>query len=293
MVARSIRGMDTAAADLHTHSDVSDGTRPPGDVVREAARAGLAAVALTDHDTALGWGEASAAALEEGIALLRGMEISATAGVTVHLLAYLPDPDHPGLARALRLARDSRVTRARRMVEALSVDLPLSWDDVLAQAGADATIGRPHIADALVAAGVVPDRTAAFAHLLHRDGPYYTSYWAPGHVEAVELVLAAGGVPVIAHPFATVRGRVLSDAAITQMVEAGLAGIEVDHRDHSPAERERAARLARRHGLLRTGSSDYHGAGKPNRLGENTTSLDVVREIVARGRVPLVGHLPG
>lgn len=281
-------------ADLHTHSRVSDGTDTPAQLVRAAADAGLGAVALTDHDTTDGWAEASAAleALPAGSRpkLVRGTEISVRAdGVSVHLLSYLHDPQDPTLSAALARARDSRAHRARRMVDLLAEDFPVTWEDVLAQAQEGTTLGRPHIADALVAAGVVPDRSAAFASVLMSSSPYYVPYEAPGHVEAVEFVRAAGGVPVIAHPFAAARGRVLTRRALGEMIDAGLAGLEVDHRDHTPADRERAAEVARRHGLLTTGSSDYHGSGKPNRLAENTTGFDVLERIAELGRLPVLG----
>lgn len=277
-------------ADLHTHSNVSDGTEPPEVVVAEAARAGLAAVALTDHDTVAGWAAATVAAEENGITLVRGMEMSCRAGhVTIHLLSYLHDPDHPGLAAEIARARASRVDRARLMVDYIAADHPLTWELVLAQAQEGATIGRPHVADALVQLGVIEHRSQAFESILHKSSPYYVPYYSPDHRDAVRLVREAGGVPVIAHPFAHARGPVVDDEDVAAMVDAGLLGIEVDHRDHDPASTERAARLGQRFGLLMTGSSDYHGAGKPNRLGENTTDLATVERIAELGALELVG----
>lgn len=246
----------------------------------DAAEAGLDVVALTDHDTTRGWAAAQAAAPTYGVALVPGIEISCVAdGISVHLLGYLHDPTEPILLAELEHARESRLTRARRMVDRLAQDYPITWSDVLAQAGEDATIGRPHIADALVARGVVPDRTAAFADLLHNRSPYHVSHYAPSTVRAVELVRGAGGVPVMAHPFAHQRGRVVGDEAIEAMVGAGLAGLEVHHRDHDAASVAHALELADRWGLLVTGSSDYHGDGKPNRLGEHTTTAEVLAQI--------------
>ncbi len=275
--------------DLHTHSVASDGTEPPAGVVAAAASAGLDVVALTDHDTTAGWVEAEAAARRLGIGLVRGAELSCRAeGGSVHLLAYLHDPDDEGLrAEAVRI-RASRAGRAQEMVRRLAADFPITWDDVLAQTGPDATVGRPHIADALVVRGVLPNRSAAFTSILTNDSPYYVQHYATGLVDAVRLVLAAGGVPVMAHPGAATRGRILSDAAIREAADAGLAGLEVHHRDHTPAEVERLTALAAELGLLVTGSSDYHGRGKPNVLGENTTHPDVLQAIVDRGRIPLV-----
>jgi predicted metal-dependent phosphoesterase TrpH len=268
--------------DLHTHSTVSDGTQTPGEVVAAAARAGLDVVALTDHDATTGWTEAAAAARRLGIGLVPGMEIScSSAGVSIHLLSYLHDPDHAELAATVTAARESREHRAQRMVELLAADVDITWPFVLEHVEEGATIGRPHIADALVARGVVGDRAEAFAGLLSSAGPYYLTHYAPDPVEAVRLVLAAGGVPVMAHPRARSRGRVVADDVIEAMVGAGLMGLEVGHRDN-PAEDQRQLReLARRWGLLVTGSSDYHGVGKPNRLGENTTSPEVLEQIVS------------
>ena len=175
------------------------------------------------------------------------------------------------------------------MVERLAEDYPVTWQDVLDQAGGAVTIGRPHIADALVAAGSFPDRSAAFAGPLATSSPYYVHHWALDPVEACVLVRAAGGVPVAAHPRAATRQRrLVPDETFAAMAEAGLAALEVDHRDHGPAQREAAHRLARRLGLGESGSSDYHGTGKPNRLGENLMPSALLEQIVAEGRLALV-----
>ncbi|MGN6302358.1 MAG: PHP domain-containing protein [Angustibacter sp.] len=269
--------------DLHTHSTVSDGTQPPAEVVASAREAGLDVLALTDHDSTGGWAEAAEAARRLGVRLVPGMEISCgSRGVSVHVLSYLHDPDDVTLAAEVDDARDSRHHRAERMVELLARDVDVSWADVQEQVADGATIGRPHIADALVARGVVRDREEAFAGLLSSRGPYYVRHYAPDPVHAVRLVVAAGGVPVMAHPMARRRGRVVADEVIEQMADAGLAGLEVYHRDHDHEEREHLLALARRLDLLVTGSSDYHGAGKPNRLGENTTDDEVLAEIERR-----------
>jgi predicted metal-dependent phosphoesterase TrpH len=168
------------------------------------------------------------------------------------------------------------------MVERIGRDYALDWDDVLAQATPGATIGRPHIADALVARGHVSDRSAAFQTILHWQGGYYRPHEAPLPVEGVRLITEAGGVAVIAHPGARGPQRVLSDKRMRALVDAGLFGLELDHRDNPPAGRPHWIDLATRFGLVTTGSSDYHGAGKPNRLGENTTSPEVYDAIVAR-----------
>lgn len=275
--------------DLHTHSTASDGTEPPAGVVAAAAAAGLDVVALTDHDTTAGWDEAAAAGRAEGVVVVPGEEVSCRhRGVSVHLLSYLHDPAHPALLAQTERTRAARLDRARTMVERLGADFDLSWHDVEEQTEPGATVGRPHIADALAARGVVRDRSAAFTTLLRAGSPYYVPHYAPDAVETVALVRAAGGVPVFAHPGADQRGRVVPDAVIVAMAEAGLAGLEVNHRDNSPAQRERLRALARRLGLLVTGASDYHGAGKPNLIGENLTDPEVLDRIEEQGRTPLV-----
>ncbi|MBO1752741.1 PHP domain-containing protein [Actinotalea sp. BY-33] len=275
--------------DLHTHSTVSDGTDTPAQVVEAAARAGLDVLALTDHDTTAGWAEAAAAVPEHGVALVRGEEISCrAAGTSVHLLSYLHDPaDSPLLAEAER-TRTARLERARHIVARIAVDHEITWADVEAQTADGTTVGRPHIADALVARGHVADRSAAFAGILAADSPYYVPHHAPDAVLAVELVRSAGGVPVLAHPGARARGSVVPDDVVAAMAEAGLVGIEVGHRDHDLADRARLSALADRLGLLVTGSSDYHGQGKPNLLGENTTSPEVLARIEELGRIAVV-----
>ncbi|WP_425954915.1 PHP domain-containing protein [Xylanimonas sp. McL0601] len=275
--------------DLHTHSTASDGRDAPGRVVEAAAAVGLTVVALTDHDTTAGWAEAAEAAARTGVALVRGAEISTVSDrVSVHLLAYLHDPAHPVLVAELERTRASRLTRLERMAGLLAEDYPITWDDVLAQTGPGATVGRPHLADALVAAGVVATRDEAFATMLRPGTRYYVPHSAPDAVAAVRAVLAAGGVPVFAHPGASQRGRVVPEERIEELAAAGLAGLEVDHRDHDEPTRKRLRDLARTLGLLVTGSSDYHGAGKPNRLGENTTSAEALAQIEDQGTVEVL-----
>jgi 3',5'-nucleoside bisphosphate phosphatase len=266
--------------DLHTHSTASDGTQSPAEVVSSAAEAGLDVLALTDHDTTRGWDEAAVAAQQHGIALVRGIEISCQhEGITIHLLGYLQDPSSPGLLDEQDRSRQSREMRAQRIVELLSQDFPLHWDDVLEQIGPGATIGRPHIADALVAKGIVASRDAAFADYLYNGSPYSARHYASDPVEAVCLVREAGGVAVMAHPFASQRGRVVDDSIIEAMAAVGMAGLEVHHRDHDGDEVRHGLDLAASLDLFVTGSSDYHGAGKCNLLGENTTDPAVLQRI--------------
>lgn len=281
-----------AVIDLHTHSLHSDGTQPPATVVREAAAAGIDVVALTDHDVVSGWGEADAAGRAVGIVVVPGIEVSCSwHGISVHLLAYLPDPEDADLGRELAASRHSRDTRLQAMVERLAADgYPVTYDEVRATAAGDAALGRPHIADVLVRNGVFAHRDDAFRDLLTTRSRYYVSHAAPDPVRATELVVAAGGAAVLAHPFAAKRGRTVTDDVVAEMAEVGLAGLEVEHRDHGPSERHHAADLAARLGLLTTGSSDYHGAGKQNRLAENTTTPEALAEILGRASgTPLLG----
>lgn len=266
--------------DLHTHSAYSDGTDSPEELMHKAREVGLDVVGLTDHDTYAGWEEAAACVESTGVALVRGVELScAREGITVHLLGYLPDPTNEALLAVQRRATESRLTRAQRMVERISKDYPITWEQVQALAPDGGPVGRPHIADALVAIGAFPDRSAVFVKALHPSSPYFIMHWAPDPVDAVELVRAAGGVPVLAHPRARARQRLLPEGVIDMMKEAGLFGIERDHRDHGDEDRADVDRIARRLKLEVFGSSDYHGRGKPNRLGENLTDQSVLNKL--------------
>jgi len=266
--------------DLHTHSSASDGTESPAAVVGSAAEAGLDVLALTDHDTTSGWAEAAAAARHHGIALVRGIEISCQRrGVSIHLLGYLQDPAAPRLLAELKRSRESRESRARRIVELLSRDLPLDWDDVLEHLEPGATIGRPHIAATLVAKQIVTSIDEAFASYLATGSRYYAAHYAPDPVEAVRLLAEAGGVAVMAHPFAESRGPIVDDSVIEAMAAAGMAGLEVHHPDHRVDEVRHGTELASSLGLFVTGSSDYHGDHKTNRLGDRTTDPVVLQQI--------------
>ena len=276
--------MSVRPIDLHAHSSVSDGTESPAELVAAGVAAGLGVLAITDHDSTAGWVPAFEAAEGTGLTVLPGMELSTQLqGASVHILAYLIDPAHPGLLAETEKIRAERLHRAEAMVQRIAVDYALDWDDVLAQAAPGATLGRPHIADALVARGHVADRTAAFQSILHWRGGYYRPHEAPKPLEGVELIVAAGGVPVLAHPGGRGPDRLFDDKRTKQMVDAGLAGVEVGHRDNPPAAREKWAAVARRYDLIVTGSSDYHGRGKPNVLAENTTTPEAYARIVELG----------
>lgn len=268
--------------DLHLHSDRSDGTEPPAAVMAAAHRYGLKTVALTDHDTTTGWADAAEAAASLGMTFLPGIELSARhEWRSVHVLGYLPDPDDTALRALTDRIRASRLTRAQRIAENIGRDYDLTWDDILEHTADDATVGRPHIADALVAKGHVRDRGEAFAGILSPRGRYYVALYAPDPVTAVATIAAAGGVPIIAHPAG--RAGLLPRRLVERMLDAGLAGFELGHRENAEPALQTLRELTRERGLIATGSSDYHGAGKPNVPGEFTTSDEMIERIVARG----------
>ncbi|MFI8288824.1 PHP domain-containing protein [Streptomyces sp. ms191] len=278
--------------DLHTHSTASDGTDTPAELVRNAAAAGLDVVALTDHDTTRGYAEAIAA-LPEGLTLVTGAELSCRIdGIGLHMLAYLFDPEEPELAAERELVRDDRVPRAQAMVGKLQeLGVPVTWEQVARIAG-DGSVGRPHIAEALVELGVVPDVSGAFTQQWLADGGRaYVEKHELDPFDAIRLVKAAGGVTVFAHPLAVKRGEVVPEAAIARLAAAGLDGIEIDHMDHDEPTRARLRGLSRELGLLGTGSSDYHGSRKTCRLGEYTTDPEIYGEITRRaaGAFPVPG----
>ena len=267
--------------DPHTHTTRSDGRSTPTQLMSEAAAAGLDMIGLTDHDTITGWDEGAQCVPASGVALIRGMEISAMYhGITLHMLGYLFDPQAPAIQKHIAEVRESRVGRAYAMVERLGRDFPITWEDVTRHIEPGATVGRPHIADALVEAGVVENRAEAFTQLLNPRSPYYVWHKAAEATDAIEWINDAGGRAVFAHPAAPHRNRVVPRVAFEEFAEAGLFGIEIDHRDNVKDSRPELAALARRLHLARFGSSDYHGLGKPNRLGEHTTSEAVIEALI-------------
>ncbi|ADB34389.1 PHP domain protein [Kribbella flavida DSM 17836] len=261
--------------DLHTHSNRSDGTDPVDVLIAHAKRDGLDVIALTDHDTADGWAEGRRAAEQLGIGFVPGIEISCKLnGIAVHLLGYLPDPSYQPLADELRIVRDGRTDRIPSIVARLNgLGVALTVDEVLAQATGTPSVGRPHVADALVANGTVADRGEAFDRFLADGRPGHVSHYAIDPGRAIDLVREAGGVPVVAHPWGRSSRKVVTAETIAQLVDDhGLAGIEVDHQDHPPQARETLRGIARDLGIIYTGSSDHHGIGKiDHELGVNST----------------------
>ena len=266
-------------ADLHVHSSASDGTDPPAEVMRRAARAGLDVVALTDHDTVAGHAEARQAGAP--LTLLPGMELSCRlGGHSLHLLAYLFDPGHPELAAELGLIRDDRVLRARAMVDRLAeLGVAIGWDQVAAIAG-PAVVGRPHIARAMAASGAIAAPHEAFTRDWIGDGGRaYVGRYALDPVRAIGLVRDAGGVTVLAHPRA---GRPVPDEEIGRLAAAGLAGLEVFHPDQEGTERAGLLALARDLGLVATGGSDDHGSLTGHRIGCETTPAGAYQALLTR-----------
>lgn len=280
----------TQRIDLHTHSLVSDGTDTPTRLVHAAAQAGLDVIGLTDHDTFDGLREAQFAGEAVGVEVLAGMEFSTqSGGAPVHLLAYGCDPHDEALLDELARVRVGRSDRVPRMVARLNeLGMELSVEDVLAQSPGT-SLGRPHVADALVARGYAEHRDEAFARWLHEGGPAYVDRYSTDLSTAIELVHRAKGVAVLAHPWARGRRGDLPEAYLAELVyEHHLDGIEVDHPDHDEDTRAQLRAVAERLGVLVTGSSDHHGLGKRhNPLGAGLTAPEVhdelVRLITARG----------
>lgn len=260
--------------DLHTHSTCSDGTDSPTALVKKAAASGVTTLGVTDHDSTAGWMEAIAARPAQ-LQLVLGAEVSCLteSGTAVHMLGLLFDGTDQFMQQLLSDSRDTRIPRMKKMVEKLSAaGFAITYADVMAQVPQGATVGRPHLADALVAKGIVKARDEAFAELLHNDSPFYVTHASPTPEDAIRAIRGAGGVAVIAHPYASRRGEIVKATDFESMVGAGLCGIEVFHRDHSDEEKNLLVQVAIELNLVMTGASDYHGTGKLNGLGENTTS---------------------
>jgi predicted metal-dependent phosphoesterase TrpH len=272
--------------DLHTHSSVSDGTDTPAELVRKARVVGLDVVALTDHDTFDGLDEAAAEGERLGIRVVRGMELSCSRrGNSVHVLAYGADPASPGLAAEMAQVRDGRLGRLAGVLAKLAeLGVPVSEAEVMAQVGDSPSVGRPHIADALIEAGHVRDRQEAFDRFLADGGPAHVHRYTIEVDRGIDLVHEAGGLAVIAHPWGRGREYVLPSSVLQALArDHGLDGIEVDHQDHDFETRQRLRTVAASAGLLATGASDYHGVGKlDHELGCNTTDPEVFNEMQRR-----------
>ena len=277
--------------DLHAHTNHSDGIDTPSELIANAKKAGLSVVAITDHDTVSGWDEAITAAASHAISLVPGIEVSTRSevstgrGISVHILAYLPDPNYEPLMQRLAEIRESRNRRARKMVDLLAADYPINWSDIESNIKPGSTIGRPALADALVRKGIVQNRSEAFESILHRRSRYYVSELAIPTPEAIKLINQAGGVSVMAHPLidfpAAASPADLPQAHFESLIAAGLDGLEVNHRSVPKLAQTWLANLAVKHNLIVTGSSDYHGVGgKDNKLGENTTSPEMLDRII-------------
>ncbi|MFT4225344.1 PHP domain-containing protein [Micropruina sp.] len=274
--------------DLHTHSSVSDGTDTPTQLVRKAAAEGVDVLGLTDHDTFDGLREAKLAAASAGIVVLPGIEMSCQLeGASVHLLGYGCDPHFEELLDELARVRVGRTGRLPEMLTKLAeLGMPLTETEIAEQVGSSPSLGRPHVADAMVAKGYVRDRQEAFDRFLHDGGPAYANRYSCPLRRGIELIRRAGGVPVIAHPWGRGRYKELTPAVLSELtMENRLEGIEVDHPDHDADTRTRLRDLASRLGLLTLGSSDHHGLGKVNNpLACETTDPDVYNELVRRIR---------
>jgi predicted metal-dependent phosphoesterase TrpH len=270
--------------DLHTHSTYSDGTDKPSELINKALAAGITIIGLTDHDSVSGWQEATKA-LRSGISLVPGAEISCqtTDGISVHILGLLFDANNTELMNTLEKTRENRQGRMEKIIARINeAGIDITMNDVLEQLSDGATLGRPHLADALVKKGVVTSRDEAFTQMLHNNSKYYVSHYSPTPEAAIALIKAAGGVSVIAHPMASHRGRTISLETFGSLIDSGLDGIEVDHRDHSPDEKKQLISLASESNLVMTGASDYHGNGKLNSLGEYTTNPDEWERLESR-----------
>jgi len=279
--------------DLHVHSNMSDGTDTPAELARAAALGGVDVIGLCDHDTMAGVPQATRAGAACGVAVLGGVEAStALGGVTVHLLGYGCDPADAALSAALARVRSAREQRVPLMVDALQrAGLPITVEDVRATAARGATLGRPHVADALVAIRAVADRREAFDVWLDQGKPGYVGHYRIPLDRGIALIHEAGGVAVLAHPWGHGTRGVLTGGIIASLArDAGLDGIEAFHNDHDAAARRELTAIAEANELLVTGSSDYHGLGKTGHpLGCNTTSewvYDAILALISMRRTP-------
>jgi len=270
--------------DLHTHTNFSDGTDRPSELINKALSQGITTLALTDHDTIAGWDEAREW-LRPGLDLVLGAEISCQTddGISVHMLGLLFDQSYAPLQEVLAQTRDNRVGRMAKIIGRMNeAGIDISLDEVHAQLSDGATLGRPHLADALVVKGLAKSRDEVFADWLANSSPFYIPHYSPTPEEVIRLIKAAGGVSVIAHPLASLRGRVVDLESFDSYIAAGLDGIEVKHRDQTPEQQQLLFDIAAKANLAKTGSSDYHGTGKMNELAEFTTDPTEWEKLEAR-----------
>ena len=273
--------------DLHTHTTASDGTDKPFEMLQNARKAGLTVVAMTDHDSIEGWREvrSNRDQIPPGLTIVPGAEVSTRTqlGMSVHIVGLLFDAKNAQLAKLLSDTRDDRIPRMEKMIEKLQVaGYQVTMEDVEEVKPVGATLGRPHLADALIKNGIVASRDEAFAELLHNNSQFYVSHWAPSPVEAIKAIAAAGGVSILAHPFAEKRGAVLTFGEVTELAAAGLNGIERNKRDQDEAAHSKIDQLSSEHNLIKVGSSDYHGSARANQLGEEQTPLDLWENLASK-----------
>ena len=269
--------------DLHTHSVASDGTNTITENVALALERGLAGIAITDHDTTAGYEEAAAAAKGTKLLIVPGIEFSAEFdGASLHVLAYWVDPADRALVEELKRLTDTRFRRGELMIEKLQeLGYDISFEQVRAIAGDD-LIARPHVAQAMVEAGIVPTEKEAFDRFISDDGIAYVPKHALDPMDALRLIGAAGGVCVLAHPAMWKGNGAVPDELIERMAAAGMGGLEVDHPDHDETQRAHYRALAGRLDLVPTGASDCHGARYGYRLGCETTPVELVDELWRR-----------
>jgi predicted metal-dependent phosphoesterase TrpH len=272
-----------AGYDLHTHSDRSDGTLSPDDVVALAGRRDLAGIALTDHDTFEGLDEAAAAAEELGLDFVPGIEFSAEYdGASLHILGYWVDPHDEAVNAELDRLSATRYRRGELIVEKLrELGFEIDFERVRQIAGGQ-TIARPHVAQAMVEAGIVATEQEAFDRYISDDGLAYVPKHALEPLEALRLIRRAGGGCVLAHPGMWKGNGSVPDELIERMAEAGMVGLEVWHPDHDEEMRSRYAALAERLGLVATSASDCHGERYGYRMGTERTDAETVRELRRR-----------
>lgn len=273
--------------DLHTHTNISDGTDSPAALIQKALTEKISVLAITDHDSTAGINEAIATLLAgtSNMKLVPGAEISCQTenGTSVHILGLLFDLANTELQTVMANTRENRIGRMEKILARLrGAGIQIEMSDVLEQLADGATLGRPHLADALVKKGYFNSRDEVFSQILHNRSKYYVSHYSPKPHEAIALIKQAGGVAVIAHPLADRRGQVIDELDFQQLVSSGLDGIEVFHRDNNQSEQEQLIEFARKNQLAVTGSSDYHGNGKLNKLAEFVTAPEEWEKLEAR-----------